>query len=78
MKFEKPFVEIIRFESEDVIATSGGYASPSDALNSIPGFNFSGNLNSFKAPKSWTEDTYTIGDYTFKRHGSSKNFYYAN
>ena len=77
MKFEKPFVEIIKFESEDVIATSGFSTGRDAAISACETVSFKGQSNNFTCGVFGDGTVpYEYGGYTFTPVGNSGKWKY--
>lgn len=79
MTYQKPQVEIVRFDFAGFMTTSLTYSSAGDMLSQMLGDSYSGNTNnfncsSFGTPVSGNGQTYvTVNGYTFEWHGNNKN-----
>ena len=79
MKYEKPQVEVVKFESEGFMTASTiTYGSAADMLQDILG-DYGGNTNNFKCPEFGGTPTIvngkkqvTVNGFTFEWHGNDK------
>ena len=76
MKYEKPEVEVVKFEDAGFMTASGNYSSADEMLRVLLGDNYSGKTNNFNCssfggvtnPSNGT--TIKVGDYYFTSRGN--------